>query len=144
MMIILYGYVFFFYFIITFSIFLFFTASIFICGYILYGYVFFFLVIITFSYREDPLYLLYCVVSRHSYCEYLFLFEVVQSAFFDDGQQGPYYCTIIITIIILQYYTVCNFSIVNSFIFKHFIKYRQSSGKFSLQFHHFQHFQPKF
>ena len=133
MMIILYGYVFFFYFIITFSIFLFFTASIFICGYILYGYVFFFLVIITFSYREDPLYLLYCVVSRHSYCEYLFLFEVVQSAFFDDGQQasrqqGPY-CTIIIpsiTIIILQYYTVCNFSIVNSFIFKHFIKYRYS------------------
>ena len=142
MMIILYGYVFFFYFIITFSIFLFFTASIFICGYILYGYVFFFLVIITFSYREDPLYLLYCVVSRHSYCEYLFLFEVVQSAFFDDGaasQQGPY-CTIIIpsiTIIILQYYTVCNFSIVNSFIFKHFIKYRQSPGKFSLKFHHF-------
>ena len=109
---------------------------------LIYGYVFFFLVIITFSYREDPLYLLYCVVSRHSYCEYLFLFEVVQSAFFDDGQQGPYlligtlhYYYQGLTIIILQYYTVCNFSIVNSFIFKHFIKYRQSSGKFSIKFH---------
>ena len=54
-----------------------------------------------------------------------------------------------LTIILLQYYSyhlvqyealVCNFSIVNSFIFKHFIKYRQSSGKFSLKFHHFQHF----
>ena len=28
-----------------------------------------------------------------------------------------------------------NFSIVNSFIFKNFIKYRQSSGKFLIKFH---------
>ena len=40
--------------------------------------------------------------------------------------------------------SLCNFSIVNSLIFKNCIKYRQSSGKFSLKFYHFQHFQPKF
>ena len=49
-------------------------------------------------------------------------------------------------IIILRFVkkSLCNFSIVNSFIFKNCIKYRQSSGKFSIKFHHFQHFQPKF